>query len=147
MADDGGLPLELMDGVDIVLRHLLDALVGKDLRVTLGLLDGVRVIGPARRESRVALLLEERTPAVPTAGEEPQAVDEHDRLLPLRVGAVDLLLFMDRENCHLVLLWVCWLGQSVRLSRSLFLQELQMTRSERLKRSWSSVSTSAIIEG
>src|SRR5437588_8927785 len=121
MADDGGLPLELMDGVDIVVRHLLDALVGKDLRVLFCLLNGVRVIGPARRESRVALLLEQPTPALPTAGEEPEAVDEHDRLLPLRVGAVDLLLFMGRENCHSVLLWcVGWVNRSdllLKLSR------------------------------
>jgi len=106
MADDGGLPLELADGVDVVIRGLLDALVGKDLRVVLGLLDGVRVIGPAWRERGVALLFEQLAPAVPAAREEPQAVDEHDRLLPLRVGAVDLLLFMDRENCHVMLLWV-----------------------------------------
>jgi hypothetical protein len=46
-------------------------------------------------------------------------VDEHDRLLPLLVGAVNLLLFMDRENGHIMLLWMCRLGQSVRLSRSL----------------------------
>src|SRR6266487_3016183 len=26
---------------------------------------------------------------------------------------------MDRENCHMVLLWVCRLGQSLRLSRSI----------------------------
>src|SRR5712692_1806021 len=100
MADDGGLPLELTDGVDIVLRHLLDALVGKDLRVLLGRLDGVRLIGPDRRERGVALLFEQRSPAVPTAGEEPEAVYEHDRLLPIRVGAVDFLLFMVCENCH-----------------------------------------------
>src|SRR6266699_4110677 len=46
---------------------------------------------------------------------------EHDRLFPLHVGAVDLLLFMDRENCHVILLWVCRLGQLVRFSRSLHL--------------------------
>ena len=46
---------------------------------------------------------------------------EHDRLFPLHVGAVDLLLFMDRENCHVILLWVCRLGQSVRFSRSMHL--------------------------
>src|SRR6266571_3262112 len=124
MADNGGLRLELADGVNVVIRDLLDALVGEDLRIFLGLLDGVRVIGPARRERRVALLFEKRAPVVPAAREEPQAVDEHDRLLPLRVGVVDFLLFMDRENCHLVLLWVCLLGQSVRLSLSMFLGAL-----------------------
>jgi hypothetical protein len=34
-------------------------------------------------------------------------VYEHDRLLPLRVGAVNLLLLLIRENCHVVLLWMC----------------------------------------
>jgi len=51
---------------------------------------------------------------------------EHDRLQARGVGAVDLLLFMDRENCHVVLLWVCRLGQSVRLSRSLLLFTLKV---------------------
>src|SRR5207237_6656343 len=94
----------------------------KDLRVVLGLLNGVRVIWPARRERGVALLFEERAPAVPTAGEEPEAVYEHDRLQSRVVGAVDLLLFMNRENCHVVLLWVCRLGQSVRFTRFLHVQ-------------------------
>ncbi len=100
MADDGWLPLELSDGVNVVIGDLPDPLVGKDLRVLLGLLNGVRVIGPAWRERGVALFFEERAPVVPTAGEEPEAVDEHDRLLLLRVGAVDFLLFMVCENCH-----------------------------------------------
>src|SRR5713226_7179162 len=100
MADDGGLRLELADGVDVAIRDLLNPLVGKDLRVLLGLLHGVRVIGPAWSECCVALLFEQLAPAVPTAGEEPEAVYEHDRLLPLRVGAVNLLLFMVCENCH-----------------------------------------------
>ncbi len=59
MADDGGLRLELADGVDVVIGDLLDALVGEDLRVVLGLLNGVRVIGPAWRERGVALLFKE----------------------------------------------------------------------------------------
>ena len=107
MADDGRLRLELADGVNVVIGDLLDPLVGKDFRVLLGLLDGVRVIGPARRECGVALLFEQCTPVVPTAGEEPEAVDKHNRLLPRRVGAVDLLLFMGRKNCHVILLLVC----------------------------------------
>src|SRR6266566_2277611 len=107
MADDGGLRLELVDGIDIVIRDLLDALVGEDLRVLLGLLNAVRIIRPARRECGVAPLFEQLAPVVPTAGEEPEAMYEHDRLLSLRVGAVDLLLFMNRQICHVVLLWVC----------------------------------------
>src|SRR6266567_3952167 len=124
MADDGRFPLELADGVDIVLRHLLDALVGEDLRIAIGRLDGLRVIGPHRRERCVALLFKQRTPAVPTAGEEPEAVDEHDRLQSRGVGTVDFLLFMGRKNYHILLLWVCLLGPSVRCSRSLILGSL-----------------------
>src|SRR6266702_8830101 len=107
MADDGGLRLELADGVNVVIRYLLDSLVGSDLRVLLGLLDGVRVIWPARRECGVAPLFKQLAPVVPTTGEEPEAMYEHDRLLPPRVGAVDLLLFMNRQICHIVLLWMC----------------------------------------
>jgi hypothetical protein len=66
MADDGGLPLELLDGLGIVLRCLLNPLAGKDLRVVIRLCDGLRVIGPARCESRIALLFKERTPGVST---------------------------------------------------------------------------------
>ncbi len=67
---------------------------------------------------------------------------EHDRLLALRVGAVDLLLFIGRENCHVILLWVCRLGQSVRCTHPILLFALI---SERLKTSWSFGNTSAII--
>src|SRR2546430_16462105 len=128
MANNGGLPLELLDGLGIVLRYLLNPLAGKDLRVFISLLNGLRVIGPARRERCIALLFEERTPAVPAAGEEPEAVDEHDRLLPFRVSAVDLLLFMDRENCHMVLLRVCDLGQLLRFYHSNLLLQHESER-------------------
>ncbi len=59
MADDGGLRLELADRVDVVIRDLPDPLVGEDLWILLSRLDGVRVIRPARRESRAALLFEQ----------------------------------------------------------------------------------------
>jgi pimeloyl-ACP methyl ester carboxylesterase len=107
MADDGRLGLELADGVDVVIGDLLDPLVGKDLRIAFGLLNGVRVIGPAWGQRGVALLFEQRAPVIPTACEKPQAVHEHDRLPSRGVGAVDLLLFMGRKICHFVLLSVC----------------------------------------
>ena len=65
MADDGRLPLELADGVGVVVRNLLDALVGKDFRVVIRLYDSLWIIGPARGERRVALLFEERASVVP----------------------------------------------------------------------------------
>jgi hypothetical protein len=72
-------------------------------------------------------------------------VDEDDRLLPLRVGAVDLLLFMGREDCHVVLLplgvSVGSIGQIVPYNASACID------SQRWKRSWLFVNTSAIIQG
>src|ERR1051326_7091172 len=105
MADNGGLPLELADGVSIVVRDLLNPFVGKDLRVVIRVCNGLRVVRPARRERRVALLFKQLAPVVPTAGKKPEAMYEDDRLFPLHVGMVDLLLFMHRENCHIILLW------------------------------------------
>src|SRR5437879_3807349 len=102
MADDGGLRLQLTDGVNVVVRDLLYLLVGKDLRVSVGLRDGLRVVGPARRERGVAVLLEQRSPAVPTTGEEPKPVHEHDGLRRRAIGTVDLLQLMGRESCHMV---------------------------------------------
>src|SRR5690242_11583695 len=100
MADNGGLPLELLDGRSIVIRDLLNPLAGKDFRVVFRLCDGLRVIGPARREGRIAVLFKECTPVIPTGCEEIEAMYEDDWLLLCRVGAVDLLLFMGRQNCH-----------------------------------------------
>src|SRR5260370_17122155 len=104
MANNGGLPLELADRVGVVIGDLLNPLAGKDLRVVMRLCDGLRVIWPAGRERGVALLFEERAPVVPTAGEQPQAVDEHDRLLPLPVVPVDFLLSIVFHTSHFVLL-------------------------------------------
>src|SRR5256885_6241204 len=72
----------------LVISHAVFCLKkNKDLRVVLGLLNGVRVIGPARGERRVALLFEQLAPVVPAAREEPEAVHEHDRLPSLGAGA------------------------------------------------------------
>jgi hypothetical protein len=116
MPDDGGFHRQLTDGVDVVIGDLLDPLVSKDLGVLIGLRDGLRIIGPARRKGREALLLEECAPAVLTAGEEPQAVDEYDRPKPGGVGPVDLLPFMGRESCHALLLWDRYLAGQVGCS-------------------------------
>src|SRR5436305_2073236 len=66
MANNGRPRLELADRVGVVISDLLYPLAGKDLRVVIRLCDGLRVIGPARCESRVALLFKECTPAIPT---------------------------------------------------------------------------------
>jgi len=62
-----------------VVRDLPDRLVGEDLRVLIRLLDGAGVIGPRRGERHIAGILEDGGPPVPAAGQQPQAVDEHDR--------------------------------------------------------------------
>src|SRR5258706_14837827 len=100
MADNGWLRLEFADSVNIVIRHLPDPLVGKDLRVVLCLLNGFRVIGLTWRNRGVALPLEKLAPGVPTAREEPQAMYEHYRLQPGAVGTIDVLLFMGRKGCR-----------------------------------------------
>src|SRR5438045_2552231 len=112
MANNGGLPLELADGVTIVIRDLLNSLAGKDLRIVIRLCNGLRVVGPAQCERRIVLLFKECAPVVPTRCKEIEAVYKHDRLLPFRVCVVDLLLFMNRKICHFVLLWsVDWVNR------------------------------------
>src|SRR5207253_11023089 len=101
MANHGRLPLELLDGFSVVICNLLNPLAGKDLWVFFRLLDGLRVIWPARRDGCIAVLFKECTPAIPTGCEEIEAVYEDNWLLSFRIGAVDLLLFMGRKHCHI----------------------------------------------
>ena len=89
--DDRRLALQPADHRGEVVGDLSDGLVGEDLGVGVGLLDRVGVVGPAGRERRVAGLLEDRRPAVPAAGQQPEAVDEDDGLQPGLVGTIDLL--------------------------------------------------------
>jgi len=89
--DHGGLLVQRTDHVGEVVGHLPDGLVGEDLGVGVGLLDGLGIVGPAGRQRRVAGLLEDRRPAVPAAGEKPEPVDEDDGLKAGLVGTVDLL--------------------------------------------------------
>ncbi len=60
-------------------------------RVRLGLLDSLGVVGPSRRDRRVAGLVEKGGPPIPAAREEPQAVYENDRGPTACVCLVDLL--------------------------------------------------------
>ena len=63
MADDRRLALEAADRLGEVVGDLGHALAGEDLWVRPCLLDRLRVIGPARRQRRVARLLEQLAPA------------------------------------------------------------------------------------
>ncbi len=68
---------------------LPDRLAGEDLRVGVGLLDRVGVVGPGQGDRRVARLLEVRGPPVPAARQEPQAVNEDDRDAARGVRSLD----------------------------------------------------------
>src|SRR5215472_7964846 len=94
MTYDGRLDRQPSNGGEEVIGDLPDLLVGEDLRICVRLVDGLGVAGPAGREGGIAALLEELPPAVPTAGEEPEAVHEHDRLPPRGVRAIDVLLLV-----------------------------------------------------
>ena len=67
---------------------------------SLGLLDGVGIVGPARRQRRVAGRREHLGPPVPAAGQQPQAVDEHDGRTPGGVGAGHLLFGCLGHDAH-----------------------------------------------
>jgi hypothetical protein len=75
----------------VVVGDLLDPLAGEHLRVGVGLLDRLGVVGPAGRQRGEAGLLEHRGPSVPAGGKQPEAVDEDDRRPAGRVRPLDLL--------------------------------------------------------
>src|SRR6266581_7360964 len=87
MTDYRGLARESADHGLRVAGDLADSLARKRLRPGLRVGDGLRVVGPARLHRRVACLLEQISPAVPAAREQPEPMDEHDRLLAGLVGA------------------------------------------------------------
>lgn len=87
MPDHGRLFLQLANHLSVVVGHLSYGLVGEHLGVSVGLLDGLGVIGPSWRERRVAGLVENRGPTVPATWQQPQAVDKYNRLL----GALALM--------------------------------------------------------
>jgi len=100
VADHRRLLIEPSDDPLEVVGDLADALVGEDLRVRLRLLDGLRIIGPARRDGDEAGLLEQRGPAVPAARQEPQPVDEDDRNASGTVRLLDLRRLVVAEHCR-----------------------------------------------
>src|SRR6266852_5147903 len=71
--------------------HLLDRLVREDVWVGVGLGHGCGIVRPAWRERRIASLVEDLGPAVPTARQQPETMNEHNRRAARRVGLVDLL--------------------------------------------------------
>src|SRR5438045_1468309 len=68
-----------------------DGLVGEDFGMLVGLLDRLGVIGPSGCERCVAGLIENRRPAVPAMGQQPETVNEDDRCASAGVGLIDLI--------------------------------------------------------
>src|SRR4029453_2701052 len=71
----------LVQGIDDLCRvvgDLLQRLLGENVRVRAGLLDGLRIVRPVRGERRIARLAEKLPPGVPAARQQPEAVDEDD---------------------------------------------------------------------
>jgi hypothetical protein len=87
---DGWLLVEPRDHLGVTIGHLSNGFVGEDLRVCVCLLDGLRVVGPARCDRGVGGLLEQVRPAVPAARQKPESVDEDDRRSTCRVGLLNL---------------------------------------------------------
>jgi hypothetical protein len=100
VADHRRLSGQFPDDVFEVVGDLPHALVGEDLGVLVGLLDGFRIVRPPRRQRGVPRLFEHGAPAVPAAGEEPEAVDEHDRIASRCVRFVDLDDFVVGDLRH-----------------------------------------------
>lgn len=71
MTHDRRLAGEQPDHLLVVISDLPDGLVSEDLRVLVGLLHGVRVVRPVRRQGRTTGGLERRPPPVPAAGQQP----------------------------------------------------------------------------
>src|SRR5215471_10236374 len=110
MTDDHGLPIQAVDDRLLVVCDLADSLAGEHLRVLSGRGDCLGIVGPARCHTHIAGLLEERYPAVPARGQQPEPVDEHDGCRARGVRALDLRYLVrsdgrlgDRDG-HLLLL-------------------------------------------
>jgi hypothetical protein len=69
VADDDRFDGQLLDDLVEVIRDLADGLAGEDFGVGVGLLGGVRVVGPPRDHRGIAGIGEDARPAVPAAGQ------------------------------------------------------------------------------
>src|SRR5262249_46052892 len=76
MADDHRLSLKAADDRLLVVCDLAYSLAGEYLRVRSGCGHCLWVVGPARCHAHEAGLLEQRHPAVPAGGQEPEPVNE-----------------------------------------------------------------------
>jgi len=90
VSDDGGLLLESPDDLVVVVRHVLDRLLGHDLRVLPRLGHGVRIVRPPRGKCRGPLAFEDLGPAIPNWWGATTSVHEHDQPLAGGVRLLDL---------------------------------------------------------
>jgi hypothetical protein len=100
MPDHDRRAVELARDVLEVVGDLAHGLPREDLGVLLRFTDRLGVVGPAGHQCGVAGLLEHFRPVVPTARQQPQAVDEHHRRLAGCIGAIDLgaLVLVDARH-------------------------------------------------
>jgi hypothetical protein len=77
--------IKAADDLLVVVGDLSDRLPRKDLGILACLFDGSRILGPARLHGDEAGVLEHRRPAIPTRGQQPEAMDEHDRRETARI--------------------------------------------------------------
>src|SRR6476646_8528662 len=117
-----------------VVGDLADGLVGEDLRMGLGLVDRVGVVGPTGGDRRVAGGGEVVGPAVPAAGQEPEAVDEDDGFAARGVGAVDLL--GDRE----------WRGRGHDRTLRIARRRRQRTSGAGCAKMWSHMASAGLLD-
>jgi hypothetical protein len=87
MTNDSRLPGQSANDLVEVVRDLPDALVGKNGGMNVPLLDAVGVVGPTGRERSETRGFEHLRPAIPTARQQPQAMNEDDGRQPRRVRA------------------------------------------------------------
>src|SRR5258707_791067 len=94
MTDEGRLLVESTDDLLEVVRDLADGLVREDLGMRVCLGHSLGIVRPAGSECGIAGLLEDHRPAIPTAGQQPEAMNEDYGLSPGRIGIFDLLHLM-----------------------------------------------------
>ena len=79
MSDNGDLRVQPLDDLNEVLGDVADTLAREEFRMTPSLLHRWGIVRPVGDHGAVPRDLKHRPPRIPTAGEEPQSVNEPDR--------------------------------------------------------------------
>jgi hypothetical protein len=82
-----------------MIDHLPDRLASEHFRMSLRLLNRLRIVGPTRCQGRIAVFLVQRRPPVPAVRQQPQTMYKHHRLPPgcVHPFALRQLVLGDRE--------------------------------------------------